>query len=204
MTNPSRPPALLRRWPAGIALVLVALAASGCLGSIGQSPSPPDPPATASEGASAIPFPTDAVRATATASAAVPTATAMATEPSDPPDAFLAGPTGGPVAGALGSYSWDGLVSDSPWIVPPMASPLDPARRLRVRLRGGPAVSRWTARWARVRNGEAGTPRLAAMGAGTPLTIDGPPGPGGWSLQVDVRFDGGGRATWYWRVRVDR
>jgi hypothetical protein len=150
------------------------------------------------------PFPTHAATGTGTATVAEPTATATATEPSDPPDAFLVGPTRGPVAGELGSFSWDGIVSDSPWIVPRTAFPLDPARRLRVRLSGAPAVAGWTGRWARVRNGEAGPPRLAGTGAGTPLAIDAPPGPGGWSLQVDVRFDGGGRATWYWRVQVDR
>ena len=108
------------------------------------------------------------------------------------------------MAGELGSFSWDGLVSDSPWIVPATGSPVEPARRLRVRFAGGPPVAAWTARWARVRNGDAGEPRPAGSGVGTPLAIDAPPGRGGWSLQVDVRFDGGGRAAWYWRVRVDR
>ncbi len=205
MTSHSQRAARHRPWPGTIAVVLVALAAAGCIGSTGQSPRPSDaPPANASEGPSVQPGPTRAASTTPEASAAEPTATATAAPSSKPPDAFLAGPTGGPVAGELGSFSWDGLVSDSPWIVPPMASPLDPARPLRVRLRGGPAVARWTARWAKVRNGEAGPPRLAGSGAGAPLAIDAPPGPGGWSLQVDVRFDGGERAAWYWRVQVDR
>lgn len=203
MTHPPRRAAGRSRWLAGIALVVVALAAAGCLGGTGRSQRPSDlPSAAASGGPSVEPSPTHREGVTPGASSAEPIATETAS--SVPPDAFLGGPTGGPVAGELGSFSWDGLVSDSPWIVPPTASPLDPARHLRVRLSGGPAVASWTARWAKVRNGEAGTPRLAGSGAGAPLAIGAPPGPGGWSLQVDVRFEAGGRAAWYWRVQVDR
>jgi hypothetical protein len=108
------------------------------------------------------------------------------------------------VAGGLGSFTWDGVTSDAPWIVPRRASPLDAARRLRVRFVGAPAVTGWTARWARVVDGLAGNPRTAGSGgASIPLDIEDPPRPGDWSLQVDVRFDGGGRATWYWRLQVD-
>jgi hypothetical protein len=203
VTRPPQRAAGRGRWPAGIALVIVALATAGCLGGMDQTPRPSDAaPAAASEGPSLEPSAAPPEGATPVASSAGPIATATA--PSDPPDALLAGPTGGPVAGELGSFSWDGVVSDSPWIVPPTASPLDPARHLRVRVRGGPAVASWTARWAKVRNDEAGPPRLAGSGTGAPLAIDAPPGPGGWSLQVDIRFDGGGRAAWYWRVQVDR
>ena len=41
-----------------------------------------------------------------------------------------------------------------------------PGATPRVRFGGRPPVAAWTARWAKVRNGEAGTPRLAGSGAG--------------------------------------
>jgi hypothetical protein len=62
------------------------------------------------------------------------------------------------------------------------------------------AVDGWTARWARVVDGGAGDPSAFADGGAGRIVLDGPPGPGSWSLQVDVRFAGGGRAAWYWRV----
>ena len=199
-------PPLLRRWPAGITLVLVALAATGCLGSIGQSPGPPDPPATASDGASVATRPaTDALRATADGlgrrtdgdrdgDGAVRTSRT----PSSP--ARRAGPWRASSARSRGTASCPTRPGSSrrrasPWTRHgDFGSGFGAGRRSRAGPRDGPGSG--TARRAR--------PGSPGSGAGTPVAIDAPPGPGGWSLQVDVRFDGGGRAAWYWRVRVDR
>lgn len=187
-----------------LAVAFTALATAGCLGSLGPSPGTGSvaPSEIATDAPSTAPSPSvEPTGSTATPSGE-PVETAR--ESSSPPGAALVGPAGGPIVGDLGTFSWDGLVSDAPWIVQPTGATLDPARHLRVRFDGGPPVAGWTARWARVRDGVADNPRKAGSGDGKPLAIEAPPGPGSWSLQVEARFDGGGRAVWYWRVKVDR
>ena len=104
--------------------------------------------------------------------------------------------------GALGTFSWDGLVSDSPWIVPRTAVPAGPGDALRIRFDPGPGQSSWTARWARIRDGEATKPRAAGSGDDGRVVVEAPSDAGDWSLQLEARFAGGGRAIWYWRVSV--
>ena len=83
-----------------------------------------------------------------------------------PPAATLDGVDGGPVAGDLGSFSWDGLVSDSPWIVERVGHRADPGTRLRVAFDGLARPGAWTARWAPIRRRQAGTPRAGGIGPG--------------------------------------
>lgn len=203
MTTPAERAAGRRPWEAALAVVLVALAAAGCLGSIGPSPGTGSvgPAVLSSDEPSPEATPVESRGAPATATAGP---TEVPSESSGPPDAALVGPADGPVAGDLGTFSWDGLVSDSPWIVPSRAAVLSTGRHLRVRFDGGPPVGAWIARWARIRDGVAGDPSTAGSGDGKPLAIGAPPGPGDWSLQVEARFGGGERAVWYWRVKVER
>jgi hypothetical protein len=119
-----------------------------------------------------------------------------------PQPAWLVGPAGGDVPGDLGSFSWDGLVSDSPWIVQPTGDALAAGTHPHVRLDGGRAHVAWTARWARIEHGVTGRPIGAGRGGDEPIVVDPPPGPGSWSLRLDAIFGEGRRATWYWRVRV--
>ncbi|HEY6569840.1 MAG TPA: hypothetical protein VIZ22_06095 [Candidatus Limnocylindrales bacterium] len=183
------------RWLALGALVVVVAACSG--------------PAGSPSAASGTPAPASAeVPATPAAPASeAPSASAEATaDPggsSEPPAALLIGTDAGPVAGDLGTFSWDGLVSDSPWIVQRSGNAAAAGARLRVRFDDSMDQTRWTARWAPIRRGEAGTPRAAGSGDEGRILIEAPAEAGSWSLQLEARFGDGRRAAWYWRVAVD-
>ena len=81
--------------------------------------------------------------------------------------------------------------------------PCHPAARLRVRFGDSLDQTRWIARWAPVRHGEAGTPQAAGSGDDGRIVIEAPGEAGPWSLQLEARFGDGRRAVWYWRVAVD-
>lgn len=171
--------------------LLVTLVVAGCSPGGLPSTSPSTSPSTATS------FSPSAT--------SVPPATSNPSErpdPQVPPTATLTAADGIPIAGALGSYTWDGAGSDSPWLVPPKDQAVH---------RGGPyalafdpatEAERWRASWAPVRSGTAGDPAGTAEGVGAPAAVPGPGRPGIWSLQVDVRFAGGGHAAWYWRVVI--
>ena len=120
----------------------------------------------------------------------------------EPPRAILVGGADGPETGDLGTFSWDGLVSDSPWIVQRTGSPVTPGTRLRVRFDPRLQPRAWIARWAPIRHGEAGSPRNAGSGDGGRVAVDAPMEAGPWSLQLDATFADGRRAVWYWRLGV--
>ena len=165
------------------------------------APGRPSADASPTAGAPAEPSESPVV---ASAPPADATAPPQSTEPqsTEPPEALLVGGAGGPARGALGTFSWDGLVSDSPWIVPRSGVPVAPGDGLRVRFDPGPGQASWTARWARIRDGEATRPRAGGSGDGGRVVVEAPADAGEWSLQVEARFAGGDRATWYWRVSV--
>jgi hypothetical protein len=119
-----------------------------------------------------------------------------------PPAAELQVPGRPPAAGDLGTYSWDGLVSDAPWIVGRMPTTLGSGGSLEVMFSPALAHASWRARWAPVSGGQAGVPHDAGSGTTGVLRIERPPGPGSWSLQVSAGFGPGRSATWYWRVEV--
>ena len=139
-----------------------------------------------------------------TAGAPEPTGgtTPRPTEVPGPPVASLHGGIAGSVPGELGTFLWDGLGSDSPWIVPPVAVPVAPGAPLAVTLDPGLAPLRWTARWAPVRKGLVGDPSAVSTGAGTLIEVAAPMPPGTWGLQVEITFAEGRRAAWYWSVSV--
>jgi hypothetical protein len=184
-----------RWWVAAGALVVAVAACSG----------PARSPAAGSGTPAATPTKAPATPAPSPADAPSPTA-GETPEPGDatePPPALLVGTDAGPVAGDLGTFSWDGLVSDSPWIVQRSGDAVPSGARLRVRFGDSQDQTRWIARWAPVRHGEAGTPQTAGSGDDGRIVIEAPGEAGPWSLQLEARFGDGRRAVWYWRVAVD-
>jgi hypothetical protein len=168
----------------GLFLSLLTAAACGIAG----------PPAATMPGASAH---TPANTPVASPSGDSPAATDAA-----PPAATLVGPTGAAAAGVLGTFSWDGLVSDAPWIVAASAGGVRVVDRLEVILPPDAVPAAWQARWAPVAGGQAGTAIDGGSGGGAPIRVSPPAMPGAWSLQLTARFGVGRSATWYWRVEV--
>ena len=103
-------------------------------------------------------------------------------------------------SGQLGSYTWGGVGSDSPWL-PGAPIAVGAREPLAVTFAGGPPVARWTAR--RARAGATSPVGAVPAGGGTgPIAVDAPAS-GSWTLAVTVEFAGGiGSATWYWRLDV--
>jgi hypothetical protein len=188
-------------------LVVLLFVLAGCTGAVG-SPRASEPSGDPAPGAPSPVPPTEAPTDAATGAPAALASAPPSREPpsvddgDEPPEARLLGTGAGPVAGALGTFSWDGLVSDSPWIVPRRGVEATAGATLRVRFEPGPGQVSWTARWARIRDGQAGRPRGAGSGDAGPIAVEAPSDAGDWSLQVEARFAGGGRAVWYWRVVV--
>jgi hypothetical protein len=114
-----------------------------------------------------------------------------------PPAAALAGLDSGDAPGDLGSFTWDGFASESPWIVGPVSGTARPGASLGVVLAPGPALSRWRALWARVTGTGTGTP---IDGGGT--SSDEGSGGAGRTLVVRAPDDPGRSATWYWRIEL--
>lgn len=135
-----------------------------------------------------------------------PTATPEPPEPpapslGEPPTASLAAEGGDPVAGSLGSFTWGGGGSDSPWL-PGAPIKAGVGERLTLTLAGDVPVTDWAAK--RVAAGTADGVGAVAIGTGTTTPISFPvPGPGRWSVQVVITFgDDLGSAAYYWEVSV--
>jgi hypothetical protein len=154
--------------------------------------------ARATNEAGANPTPSATPKAFSTATAR---ASAAASSPSaEPPAASLAVEGGDPVVGQLGSFTWGGGGSDSPWLP---GSPILVGRdeRLSVAIDADIGVEDWTA--GRAPAGTTDGSDVVGLGSGGPPITFGAPDPGSWSVQVTVRFAGGlGSATYYWRVTV--
>ena len=118
----------------------------------------------------------------------------------EPPAASLAVDGGDPVVGQLGSFTWNGGGSDSPWL-PGSPITVGAGERLSVSLAGDPGVTEWTAR--RATPGSLDGAGAVGLGQGTAeVGFDAPPS-GTWSVQLTVRFAGDrGSATYYWKVTV--
>lgn len=160
-------------------------------------------PASQSPGATSAQPTTPTVTTTPTATpGATPETTPRPTEVPGPPVALLVGGRGGPATGELGTFFWDGLGSDSPWIVPSGSVTAAPAAALGVVTDPAIAPERWTASWAPLVDGKASTPRAATDGSGAVVALEAPGEPGSWGLLVELRFAGGQRAAWYWSVGV--
>jgi hypothetical protein len=184
-------------------LTVLVFVMAGCAGTTGTRP-PARPSANSGPSATVAGSVTAAPVATASP-AGEPTASRGGSGPpdsSEPPRAILVGGQEGPEAGDLGTFAWDGLVSDSPWIVQRTGSPVTPGTRLRVRFDPRLVIRTWVARWAPIRRGETGTPRDAGSGDGGRVAVEAPMAAGPWSLQLDATFGDGRRAVWYWRLGV--
>jgi hypothetical protein len=120
--------------------------------------------------------------------------------PAVPPAAVLAPADGDGAPGDLGGYTWAGAGSDAPWLVPPPERAVKAAGPYTLVFDPPLEVVSWTARWAPVTGDTAGDPAGWAEGGAGVIVVDGPGRAGAWSLQLDARFAGGGRAAWYWRL----
>ena len=140
----------------------------------------------------------------AVASPPVPPGTPSTSPPAstsaEPPAALLTAEGGDPVVGQLGSYTWNGNGSDSPWL---QGSPsrVGAGEPLTVTIAGEPAIGDWTVQ--RVPGGATGGSSAVSMGSGQDAPIGFvAPAAGSWSILVDVRFPDGSDAAYYWLLAV--
>jgi hypothetical protein len=194
----------MHRSPAirsGIAVFVIGLVAAACMSGGGNGSASPG--ASAAPSAPPVTSATTAASATAYASRAA-TVSPVAGSPSPvaaaPPDATLAVDGGDPVAGQLGSYTWNGNGSDSPWL-PGAPITVGTGERLTASLDPDVGVAMWSAR--QVAAGTSDGAGAVGLGDGAAPVSFAAPGPGRWSVQVMVGFAGElGSATYYWDVTV--
>lgn len=176
-------PGSTRSWTAILALACLVLGCSGQTPALGSA-SPSTPVAIASASID--------VASTATAPASSSAA--------GPPQATLAAEGGDPVIGQLGSFTWADGGSDSPWL-PGTPVTVGAGEPLTISLGDGVGIAGWTAR--RAPSGTTDGAGAVGLGGGTAPATFPAPGPGSWSIQVDVTFaDDLGTAVYYWQVTV--
>jgi hypothetical protein len=120
-----------------------------------------------------------------------------------PPRAILIAPGNEATEGQVGTYSWDGFASDSPWL--PGAGPIHSAPDIvaSIRFPASADVGTWDVQYAPLSDGQGDPDRAVSQSALSGPEIDFPaPPPGDWSVQVLVDFVGRGRVTYYWRFEV--
>ena len=132
-----------------------------------------------------------------------------ATGPALPPAAILASAPGGPVAGTLGSWTFENSGSDSPWLPAAQLGEIQvgAGARLTVRLAGGEPIGAWSAQVAAADDARAEHPSAAGGREAADPPLDEVAleiaEPGRWVLAVRLELaDGRGDATWYWLVSV--
>ncbi len=171
-------------------LTIVALALSVC--ACAGQPRATSPTTTATM-EPAAPSPTDR-------SSVSPAGSPSGSLPVDPPAAALAVEGGDPVVGRLGSYTWQGGGSDSPWL-PGASIAAAVGEPMTLTLGSGVGVASWTA--SRVEAGTADGIGAIGLGSGTDAIAFVAPAPGAWSVQVAIRFaDDLGSAAYYWQLTV--
>jgi hypothetical protein len=198
---------MLRRSPsttATLAILVLGFLSVGCTASVGA----PSPPGSAAASAlaptlKAIPTTTSAVPPTdglPVPSAGSSTATER-TATDGPPAASLRVEGGDPVVGQLGSHTWAGGGSDSPWL-PGARIRVGVGERLSLALAPALAIGPWTARRAAPGTLDGAGAVSLGEGSGAPIGFAAP-GRGTWSVQVTIGFAGGlGSATYYWQLEV--
>ncbi len=137
------------------------------------------------------------------AASSAPTGTAVVGTPGPtadgPPSARLAAEGGDAVTGQPGSYVWDQTGSDSPWL-PGSPIAVGAGEPLIVVLEPAIDVSAWRARYVPApSSGPAGAVTLGE-GVGPPRFSA--PGPGSWTLALEVRFGEGRTASYAWRLDI--
>ena len=180
------------RWIVAIAAMAIVVAACSTAGASGSPPVASDKPARSPTGS--IPAATEQPTVTGTPSPA-------ASIPVEPPAASLAADGGDPVVGQLGSFTWNQAGSDSPWL-PGSPIRVGSGEPLTVTLDPPSEIGSWTVR--RVPAGATGGSGAVAMGSGEGAPIGFvAPGPGRWSVMVDIRFANGSNAAVYsWLLDV--
>jgi hypothetical protein len=119
-----------------------------------------------------------------------------------PPSVSLTAPGLDPVAGGLGSYTWGGFISDSPWVVEPAGERVRSGTELAIAV-GGITADHWDAAWAPIANGHAGRDVTGGSGNdGAPIKVVAPASAGSWSLRVEAWFGTQWHAAWFWRLEV--
>ena len=103
------------------------------------------------------------------------------------------------MTGQLGTYSWAGGGSSSPWL-PGAPIAVAAGERMTVMVLPVVVITDWTARLAPA--ADAGGAQAVVIGSGTGVPIMDVPGPGEWTLAVTVRFGEFGSATYAWRLDV--
>jgi hypothetical protein len=116
--------------------------------------------------------------------------------PAPPPEAAI-----GTARGELGSYTWDGVIGDAPWIVPRKGMRATPGASILVAFGALGDATTWGVAWAPIRDGAATSPSATASGKGSVRLVV-PNRTGTWSLRVTARFGEGREATWFWKVVV--
>lgn len=175
-----------------IAAVALAapLALTGCAadGGAGATSGPGLASSTAGSSSPAVP-----------ATPAAPSATVAGMDA--PPDGRLAAEGGDPVAGQLGTYIWGDSGSDSPWL-PGAPIAVGAGEPLAVTFDPDVAVESWTAVY--VPTSADGPAGAKTLGEGSGALTFAAPGPGSWTLALDVTFaQGAGSAYYAWRLNVE-
>ena len=159
----------------------------------------PGPPAL--ETPSSVPTPPASPTSAPTSPAPSPTAAATPGPiPSEPPVAALRGLDGADATGQLGSYTWGSGGSDAPWIVGEVLGTAAGGALLDVSL-GDATPAGWTAAWADVSGGMAGSPSGGTSGS-SHVRVTAPARAGDWSLRVTATFGPGYNATYFWHLTI--
>ncbi len=196
------------------AAVAAVLITAGCTGGAPPSPAnagssalvsaPPSgtgPAATAAATPPLTPAPSSATAPPTAGSEPSPTqAASPAPIPATPPVAVLGGLDGPAASGQLGSYTWGSGGSDAPWIVGEALGTATSGASLDVSLAGATPAS-WTAAWAEVSGGIAGSPSAGASGSGQ-VAVTAPAKAGDWTLRVTATFGPGHNATYFWHLAI--
>lgn len=127
------------------------------------------------------------------------------TDPAAPPGALLSVDGDPAVAGELGSYTYLGRGSDSPWLPARMLQPVRAGAdgRLVVRLANGDPIAGGRARVARAADTQGTRTELLGLSQEQQALVIVGPGPGSWVLAVDLDYaEGAGSGSYYWRLEV--
>jgi hypothetical protein len=181
----------------GLAAVVLGamLGAGGCAAGSTATASAPSTPAAVEPSA-----PPASIPVAATPSVRMEPTGRTSPAGTEPPTASLSAEGGEPVAGQLGSFTWQDGGSDSPWL-PGTAIRVGAGEPLTVVLAGDVGVAEWTAR--RVPAGTTDGSGAVGLGSGPAPIAFAAPAVGSWSVQVTVRFaDNMGDATYYWAVEA--
>jgi hypothetical protein len=122
-----------------------------------------------------------------------------------PPPALLTVDGSPAVAGELGSYTYLGRGSDSPWLPATMLQPVEvgPDGRLVVRLASGEPIAGGSARVARAADSQGEPTAPLGLSQEQQAVVIVGPGPGSWVLAVELDYaNGAGSGLYFWRLEV--